>query len=64
MASHLKFIRANSYRITADDPYFIRARMQWAAGLQDMLAALPEPPDTYDKPRDSSSWWMVFELGA
>jgi putative proteasome-type protease len=38
---------AKSYRITADDPYFMRIRMQWAAGLQDMLAALPEPPDAY-----------------
>ena len=41
------FSGAKSYRITADDPYFIRVRMQWAAGLRDMLAALPEPPDTY-----------------
>jgi putative proteasome-type protease len=41
------FDGAKSYRITADDPYFMRIRMQWAAGLQDMLAALPEPPDAY-----------------
>ncbi|PQP00513.1 MULTISPECIES: proteasome-type protease [Pseudomonas] len=41
------FASAKSYRITADDPYFMRIRMQWAAGLQDMLAALPAPPDVY-----------------
>lgn len=42
-----RFTRAESYRITADDPYFMRIRMQWAAGLHDMLAALSEPPDAY-----------------
>lgn len=41
------FARANSYRITADDPYFMSIRTRWAAGLRDMLAALPEPPDAY-----------------
>ncbi|MCP1445483.1 putative proteasome-type protease [Pseudomonas sp. GGS8] len=41
------FAGAKSYRITADDSYFMCIRMQWAAGLQDMLAALPEPPDAY-----------------
>lgn len=41
------FTGAKSYRVTADDPYFMRIRMQWAAGLHDMLAALPEPPDAY-----------------
>lgn len=44
------FTRAKSYRITADDPYFNRIRAQWATGLQDMLAALPEPPDVYMMP--------------
>ena len=41
------FSRAKSYRITADDPYFMRIRTQWAAGLHDMLTALPEPPEAY-----------------
>lgn len=31
------FTGAKSYRITADDPYFMRIRMQWAAGLHDCL---------------------------
>lgn len=41
------FTRAKSYRITADDPYFMSIRTRWAAGLRDLLAALPEPPDAY-----------------
>lgn len=38
---------AQPFRITHDDPYFKQIRKQWSAGLQDMLAALPEPPDVY-----------------
>lgn len=38
---------AQPFRITHDDPYFKQIRKQWSAGLQDMLAALPEPPDAY-----------------
>ena len=41
------FAQVKSNRITADDPYFLRIRAQWAAGLHDLLAALPEPPDAY-----------------
>ncbi|CAN7540969.1 peptidase [Pseudomonas sp. LjRoot263] len=41
------FSRAKSYRITADDPYFMRIQTQWSTGLHEMLAALPEPPNAY-----------------
>ncbi|MHC6225847.1 peptidase [Pseudomonas sp. X10] len=35
------------YRVTHDDPYFTAVRIQWAAGLRDVLAAMPEPPQAY-----------------
>ncbi|MGE7994172.1 peptidase [Pseudomonas sp. NPDC089554] len=36
-----------SHRVTQDDPYFNEIRKQWAAGLREMLAAMPEPPQAY-----------------
>jgi len=44
------FTDAQSYRITHDDPYFKLIRTQWAAAQNNMLAELPEPPDTYSMP--------------
>src|SRR5471032_1989370 len=44
------FSDAKSYRITHDDPYFVRLRTQWAAGQYDMLAELPEAPGAYMMP--------------
>ncbi len=44
------FSDAKSYRITHDDPYFVRLRAQWAAGQYDMLADLPEAPGAYMMP--------------
>lgn len=41
---------AKSYRITHDDPYFVRLRKQWAAGQYDMLAELPEAQGAYMMP--------------
>ncbi|MDF0729127.1 peptidase [Pseudomonas entomophila] len=38
---------AQSHRVTQDDSYFIDIRKQWSAGLREMLAAMPEPPQAY-----------------
>ncbi|WP_242149446.1 hypothetical protein [Pseudomonas sp. ArH3a] len=44
------FSDAKSYRITHDDPYFVRLRTQWAARQYDMLTDLPEAPGAYMMP--------------
>ncbi|MFJ2711122.1 peptidase [Pseudomonas sp. NPDC087346] len=44
------FSDAKIHRITHDDFYFNRIRLQWAAGQHEMLAQLPEPPDNYFMP--------------
>ncbi|AMK32287.1 peptidase [Pseudomonas mosselii] len=38
---------SNCHRIGTHDPYFLRIQAQWADGLRDLLAALPEPPEVY-----------------
>ncbi|MFV3403138.1 MULTISPECIES: peptidase [Pseudomonas] len=43
-------VASNCQRITAQDPYFLQIQAQWADGLRDLLAALPEPPQAYLRP--------------